>query len=190
MAQIQVPSGAFDFEIPRVTLGDIAHNLSFVCRYGGSCDVFWSVGQHIILANEIKALFKLPKHLNLPLLLHDAPEYVLGDANGKFKQHLTGWYLDHETSIEIAVAKKFGFEASDFHDPVIKRIDAAALYVESKALFMNRTPELWAGLDAQFDSMPELKPYIQALLEARTHLMPFIEVENEFKRLVLEEIAN
>lgn len=190
MAQIQVQSGAFDLDIPRITLGDMAHALSMICRYYGNCDVFWSVGNHIILCKELAPLFKLPKELMLPLLLHDGAESYIGDVNGKFKKELTGWYLDHEVLIEKAIAKKFGFEYDALNHPLIKTIDEAALYVESKALFMSRPAELWSYIDNKYDKMEELKPFIRMVVEARNSLPSFIEVELEFKRLVLEEIAS
>lgn len=189
MVQIQVQSGIFDFEAPRITLGDMAHALSQICRYTGNCDVHWSVAHHTLLCKELAPLFNLDKDLYLPLMLHDGPEYVLQDQNGKWKHNLGTWYHDTEKKIEFAIAKKFGFDISAFSHPKIKTIDEAALYVESKALFNNRSQELWAWLDEKYDSMETLQPIVAMMKDAKLRVLPAWEAASEFRLMIIKEIA-
>ena len=66
-----------------IEIEDIAHGLAFVARWNGQTrgDFAYSVAEHSLLVEEI--FFRLnPDGLvkwRLAALLHDAPEYVIGD---------------------------------------------------------------------------------------------------------------
>ena len=68
----------FDVEIE-----DIAHGLSRVARWNGQTAGEWaySVAQHSVLVERLVAILDrdLPQRWRLAALLHDAPEYVIGD---------------------------------------------------------------------------------------------------------------
>src|SRR6056300_2114988 len=66
-----------------IEIEDIAHGLSFVARWNGQThgDYPYSVAEHSLLVEQIYDLQHPngPLKWNLAALLHDAPEYVIGD---------------------------------------------------------------------------------------------------------------
>ena len=83
----------FDIEIE-----DIAHGLARVARWNGQTvgDHAFSVAQHSFVVEEIAAHIRpgLEPRWRLAALLHDAPEYVIGDMISPFKAALG---LDYRT---------------------------------------------------------------------------------------------
>lgn len=88
-----------------IRLGDIAHALSFVNRFGGHTPQPYSVAEHsILVASEF---IGEPKAYRTALL-HDAPEYVLGDMVGPLKHSFVGEsYRKLEAVWEQVLTKKF-----------------------------------------------------------------------------------
>src|SRR5215467_15264051 len=72
-----------------VEIEDIAHGLARVARWNGQTTGphIFSVAQHTLLVEAIarRQVGHLDRRLALPLLLHDAPEYVIGDMITPFK---------------------------------------------------------------------------------------------------------
>src|SRR6056297_4303767 len=66
-----------------IEIEDIAHGLAFVARWNGQTrgDYPYSVAEHSLLVERIFALQgpKAEPRWRLAALLHDAPEYVIGD---------------------------------------------------------------------------------------------------------------
>ena len=66
-----------------IEIEDIAHGLAFVARWNGQTkgDYAYSVAEHSLLVTDIFARQnpKAPVKWQLAALLHDAPEYVIGD---------------------------------------------------------------------------------------------------------------
>src|SRR5215469_11412039 len=66
-----------------IEIGDIAHGLARVARWNGQTvgSHAFSVAQHCLLVERIAGTLnpKLARTLRLASLLHDAPEYVIGD---------------------------------------------------------------------------------------------------------------
>lgn len=120
-----------------IELSDIAHGLARVARWNGQTqgDFPFSVAQHSIL---VEALFsaRAPDADNtsrLYALLHDAPEYVMGDIISPFKAAMGGDYKEVEQRILAAVHIRFSLPASA---PValvkaIKKADRDAAYFEA-----------------------------------------------------------
>ena len=75
-----------------IEIEDIAHGLAFVARWNGQTegDFPYSVAEHSLLVEEIFGrLVAAPKPRDqLLALLHDAPEYVIGDMISPFKAAL------------------------------------------------------------------------------------------------------
>lgn len=186
---IQIQSGAFDIEKPEIRLSDIIHNLGTINRYTGSSDYSWSVAQHTILCEAISSGFKLPSSARLALLLHDAPEAYIQDQNGVWKSLLGDWYKKIERRLEEAIAKKFGFDAELFGNPIVGQIDRAALYIESMCLFKNRVPELWTTLDQQFGSAEICHEWIGILRSCNGVFAHVDSVRETLKNLILTELA-
>jgi 5'-deoxynucleotidase YfbR-like HD superfamily hydrolase len=123
-----------------VEIEDIAHGLSRVARWNGQTAGEWSfsVAQHCLLVEGLVGRFKpgTPRHWRLAALLHDAPEYVIGDLITPFKAAVGLDYKALETRLMRAVHLRFGLPAEP---PVttrklIKRADRAAAFMEATQL--------------------------------------------------------
>jgi 5'-deoxynucleotidase YfbR-like HD superfamily hydrolase len=123
-----------------IEISDIAHGLARVARWNGQTrgDHAFSVAQHSLL---VEALFCeiMPDALpdaRLAALLHDAPEYVIGDMISPFKSVMGGSYKDCEGRLQRAIHLRFSLPAENGaalrRD--IKRADQIAAYFEATAL--------------------------------------------------------
>src|SRR5208337_2909202 len=77
-----------------VEIGDIAHGLARVARWNGQTrgpEIF-SVAQHSLLVEALVASGAPAAKTRLAALLHDAPEYVIGDMISPFKAAVGGEY--------------------------------------------------------------------------------------------------
>src|SRR5262245_33259339 len=79
-----------------VEVADIAHGLARVARWNGqtSGDHIFSVAQHTLLVDALarQRAPRLDRRARLAILLHDAPEYVIGDMISPFKAGIGGSY--------------------------------------------------------------------------------------------------
>ena len=123
-----------------VEIGDIAHGLARVARWNGQTrgpEIF-SVAQHSLL---VEALFGSrapapPAKARLAALLHDAPEYVIGDMISPFKAAIGGDYKRVEARLHRAIHIRFGLPAEPPAELArrIKAVDRASAYLEATAL--------------------------------------------------------
>jgi 5'-deoxynucleotidase YfbR-like HD superfamily hydrolase len=125
----------FDIEIE-----DIAHGLARVARWNGQThgDHAFSVAQHCMLVEDLVAAFKpgIAQRWRLAALLHDAPEYVVGDLISPFKAAVGLDYKTLENKLLAAIHVRFGLPAQipDDTTGLIKRADKAAAYFEATQL--------------------------------------------------------
>jgi 5'-deoxynucleotidase YfbR-like HD superfamily hydrolase len=123
-----------------VEVADIAHGLARVARWNGqtSGDHIFSVAQHTLLAETIARLRSpsLDRRARLALLLHDAPEYVIGDMISPFKAVIGDSYKAVEQRLLAAIHLRFGLPAVLPRDVVriVKTADQAAAYLEATRL--------------------------------------------------------
>ncbi len=99
-----------------VEIEDIAHGLARVARWNGQTRGAhsFSVAQHSLLVEAIAS------HLNpdwsdawrLMALLHDAPEYVIGDMISPFKMVMGDAYKSVELRLLTAIHLRFGLPAA------------------------------------------------------------------------------
>ena len=123
-----------------VEIEDIAHGLSRVARWNGQTSGDWAftVAQHSLLVEEIFRRLR-PGAGSVDCraaLLHDAPEYVVGDLITPFKSAIGTSYKDLELRLLAAVHLRFGLPAAlpkTLSGP-IKRADRAAAYLEATRL--------------------------------------------------------
>jgi uncharacterized protein len=98
-----------------VELSDIAHGLARVARWNGQTqgDYPFSVAQHSVLVLEIfRALNREATVADqLYAVLHDAPEYVMGDIISPFKAAMGGNYKEVENRLLGAVHLRFSLGA-------------------------------------------------------------------------------
>ena len=123
-----------------VELGDIAHGLARVARWNGQTvgEHGFSVAQHSIVVEEIAAHLQpgLEPRWRLAALLHDAPEYVIGDMISPFKAALGFDYRRFEDRLEAAIHIRFGLTART-PAPIkalIKQADQACAFFEAVQL--------------------------------------------------------
>jgi 5'-deoxynucleotidase YfbR-like HD superfamily hydrolase len=123
-----------------VELSDIAHGLARVARWNGQTrgDYPYSVAQHSVLVLEIlrSILPETGPREALYALLHDAPEYVMGDLISPFKSAMGGNYREVEARLQGAVHVRFGLNAIPATQLVkqIKRADREAAFFEAVEL--------------------------------------------------------
>jgi len=115
----------------QISLTDIAHALSNLCRFAGHTPTFYSVAQHSYLAASLVA----HEH-KLATLFHDATEAYLVDIPRPLKKHLPE-YKPIEENLMKVIASKFGFQFP-FH-PEVKKADETMLKLEWDNLMVCRT---------------------------------------------------
>lgn len=120
-----------------IEIADIAHGLAFVARWNGQTkgDYAYSVAEHSLLVVEIfKAQNpKAPVKWQLAALLHDAPEYVIGDMISPVKAAVGPGYGALDDRLTAAIHLRFGLPAQI---PVavkrqIKKADKLSAWLEA-----------------------------------------------------------
>jgi len=123
-----------------VEIIDIAHGLARVSRWNGQTKGVYplSVAQHSVMVERFvsRNAPKLDRRWRLAALLHDAPEYVIGDMITPFKYALGGIYRDIEGRLAEAVHIRFGLPATlpETVSRAIKRADRMAAWLEATQL--------------------------------------------------------
>ena len=123
-----------------VEIEDIAHGLARVARWNGQtigAHIF-SVAQHTLLVEEIarRRVGAVDRRLGLALLLHDAPEYVIGDMISPFKAVIGGSYKAVEKRLLAAIHLRFGLppELPDDVVNIVKAADRGSAFLEATRL--------------------------------------------------------
>jgi 5'-deoxynucleotidase YfbR-like HD superfamily hydrolase len=123
-----------------IEVADIAHGLARVARWNGQTHGthIFSVAQHTLLVEAVmrEQMPRVDHRLRLAALLHDAPEYVIGDMISPFKAVIGGAYKVVEHRLLAAIHIRFGLP------PVlpvemtlqIKAADKGAAYLEATHL--------------------------------------------------------
>lgn len=112
-----------------ISIEDIAHALSMLCRWTGHTRYHYSVAQHSWYCSNLVA-----PEFALSALLHDASEAYLGDMNRPLKHFTPAGpaYLEIEERVEDVIYKKFGVP---FPLPeAVKEADTQMLYAEKAQL--------------------------------------------------------
>jgi 5'-deoxynucleotidase YfbR-like HD superfamily hydrolase len=123
-----------------IEIADIAHGLARVARWNGQTKGAhaFSVAQHSVLVERLVAELspRLSRQARLMALLHDAPEYVVGDLISPFKAAVGINYKALEERLQAAIHLRFGLPAQI---PVplkilFKRADHLSAYYEATQL--------------------------------------------------------
>jgi 5'-deoxynucleotidase YfbR-like HD superfamily hydrolase len=123
-----------------IEIEDIAHGLARVARWNGQTlgPHAFSVAQHSVLVEEIATLRDpdWPARWRLAALLHDAPEYVVGDLISPFKTAIGLDYKAFERKLQSAIYARFGVPAElpDEVQAEIKVCDRVSAYFEATRL--------------------------------------------------------
>ena len=160
-----------------VEIEDIAHGLAFVARWNGQTrgDYAYSVAEHSLLVEAIFARIapRAPAKWRLAALLHDAPEYVIGDMISPVKTAVGPDYRALDDRLTTAVHLRFGLPASL---PVrikqqIKKADRVSAWMEASQIAGFSETEA-----TRFFGRPDA-PLMEGL---NILLRPPVEVRNEF----------
>jgi 5'-deoxynucleotidase YfbR-like HD superfamily hydrolase len=143
-----------------IEIADIAHGLARVARWNGqtSGPNIFSVAQHTLLVEAVmrEQAPRIDVAWRLAALLHDAPEYVIGDMISPFKAVLGEDYKAVEKRLLSAIHIRFGLPAvlADKITHAIKAADKGAAYLEATELagFASAEAKRLFGRD------PELSP--------------------------------
>jgi 5'-deoxynucleotidase YfbR-like HD superfamily hydrolase len=165
-----------------IEIEDIAHGLARVARWNGQTDGehAFSVAQHSLLVETIAGALEpaLDARYRLASLIHDAPEYVIGDLISPFKAALSLDYKAFEAKLLAAIYMRFELPAELPAEitKLIKRADKIAAYYEATSL---------AGFSREearrFFGQPRgLSP---ALVTALSNLSPLPPTEGELRFL-------
>ncbi len=156
-----------------IEIDDIAHGLAFVARWNGQTkgDFAYSVAEHSLLVETLYARLapNAPAKWRLAALLHDAPEYVIGDMISPVKAAVGPSYGELDTRLTAAIHIRFGLPASL---PVavkrqIKKADRISAWMEATSIagfseieankfFGKPDADVMAGLDIR------LRPPVEA----------------------------
>lgn len=99
-----------------IEITDIAHGLAFVARWNGQTQGDWpySVAEHSLLVEDILGRLNpgIEARWRLAALLHDAPEYVIGDMISPVKAALGAEYGRMDERLTAAIHRRFGLPAA------------------------------------------------------------------------------
>jgi 5'-deoxynucleotidase YfbR-like HD superfamily hydrolase len=172
-----------------VEIEDIAHGLARVARWNGQTHGphIFSVAQHSLLVEALARVRapRLDRSRRLAVLLHDTPEYVVGDMISPFKAVIGDAYKAVERRLLAAIHRRFGLPVNSAPEleALIKIADRQAAYLEATRLagfaaaeagrFFGRPPVIPAAMERDY-----LKPWPAETAQAR-----YLEL---FRKLVSE----
>lgn len=160
-----------------IEIEDIAHGLAFVARWNGQTQGDWpySVAEHSLLVEEIHARMnpKAPAKWRLAALLHDAPEYVIGDMISPVKAAVGPAYGALDDRLQAAINLRFGLPAQvpAAVKKAIKKADRISAWLEATQIAGFAKAE-----SDRFFGVPD-PAVVQGL---KVHLRPPIEVRAAF----------
>jgi uncharacterized protein len=163
-----------------IEISDIAHGLARVARWNGQTvgEHAFSVAQHALVVEEIAGALNpgWRRDWRLAALLHDAPEYVIGDLISPFKSAIGLDYKAFELRLLAAIHVRFGLPPV-LPEPVslaIKVADGIAAYFEAAGL---------AGFEHAEADRIFGRPTIPAPLRSRLQDLsadPIVDVQHRF----------
>ena len=120
-----------------IEIEDIAHGLAFVARWNGQTQGDWpySVAEHSLLVEQILGRLdpEVAPKWRLAALLHDAPEYVIGDMISPVKAAVGPGYGALDERLSAAIHLRFGLPAviPPKVKKEIKRADRVSAWLEA-----------------------------------------------------------
>ncbi|MFN3293072.1 MAG: hypothetical protein ACK4S2_03500 [Gemmobacter sp.] len=130
-----------------IEIEDIAHGLAFVARWNGQTRGDWpySVAEHSLLVEQIFSRCNpgIAPRWQLAALLHDAPEYVIGDMISPVKSAVGAGYSQLDERLAAAVHLRFGLPSvlPAAIRSAIKAADRASAWAEAVQIAGFSEPE-------------------------------------------------
>ncbi|WP_282078542.1 HD domain-containing protein [Epibacterium ulvae] len=160
-----------------IEIEDIAHGLAFVARWNGQTrgDFAYSVAEHSLLVETLFTRLnpKAPVKWQLAALLHDAPEYVIGDMISPVKAAVGPDYGILDDRLMAAIHIRFGLPATlpKTVKAQIKRADKISAWMEAVQI---------AGFSEQEASKFFGRPKPEIIQDLKIDLRPPKEVRHDF----------
>jgi 5'-deoxynucleotidase YfbR-like HD superfamily hydrolase len=156
-----------------IEIGDIAHGLARVARWNGQTRGAhaFSVAQHSELVERLATELnpRLAREARLMALLHDAPEYVIGDLISPFKAAIGIDYKMLEGKLQAAIHLRFGLPAivPAALKALFKKADHLSAYHEATQLagFEEKEARRLFGAPPRAMTTPRLVPLATAEAE-------------------------
>jgi 5'-deoxynucleotidase YfbR-like HD superfamily hydrolase len=123
-----------------IEMEDIAHGLARVARWNGQTvgPHIFSVAQHTLLVDVVARARtpRLGRVARLAIMLHDAPEYVVGDMISPFKAAIGDSYKSVEARLLAAIHVRFGLPVKRTAETerLLKEADRGAAFLEATRL--------------------------------------------------------
>lgn len=130
-----------DYDDPRpeqISLEDVAHGLSMLCRYGGHTPFFYSVAEHAVLVAGLLAEDGWTPPLILAGLHHDDHEAYLGDLPTPLKNVLGDRYEILRDRFDVAISEALGWSLSLADHSAVHQADNIALRMETHLMMPSR----------------------------------------------------
>ncbi|WP_417206028.1 hypothetical protein [Antarctobacter sp.] len=171
-----------------IEIEDIAHGLAFVARWNGQTrgDYAYSVAEHSLLVEVIfgRLCPQARPAERLTALLHDAPEYVIGDMISPVKAAVGPGYEELDKRLTAAIHIRFGLPAVTPQrlKKQIKKADRISAWMEATQIagFTRSEADKFFGA-----------PDLDMIADLGIHLRPPVEVRKEFTArhaLLLQEM--
>lgn len=160
-----------------VEIDDIAHGLAFVARWNGQTkgDFAYSVAEHSLLVETLFTRMqpKTSVAWQLAALLHDAPEYVIGDMISPVKNAVGAGYGELDQRLTAAIHIRFGLPAAlpKTVKAQIKKADKVSAWMEATQI---------AGFSVTEANRLFGKPNPDIIDGLSIHLRPPVEVRQDF----------
>ena len=160
-----------------IEIEDIAHGLAFVARWNGQTvgDFAYSVAEHSLLVEDLYRRInpKAPVKWQLAALLHDAPEYVIGDMISPVKAAVGPGYGALDDRLTAAIHLRFGLPAQvpKTVKQQIKRADKISAWLEATQI---------AGFEAHEADKFFGKPNADTISGLKISLRPPSDVRRDY----------
>ncbi len=170
-----------------IEIEDIAHGLAFVARWNGQTkgDFAYSVAEHSLLVETLFTRMnpKAPVKWQLAALLHDAPEYVIGDMISPVKSAVGPDYEALDKKLAAAIHIRFGLPHAvpQTIKKQIKKADRLSAWMEATQI---------AGFEVKEADKFFGKPDPKVIDGLDIHLRPPVEVREDYSRRHAELLAN
>jgi len=160
-----------------IEIQDIAHGLAFVARWNGQTmgDFTYSVAEHSILVEKLFTRMNPNAGVKwqLAALLHDAPEYVIGDMISPVKAAVGPDYGALDERLTAAIHIRFGLPAQipTLIKKQIKKADLVSAWMEAVQI---------AGFTMDEADRLFTRPDASLIKGLDIHLRPPVEARNDF----------